>query len=89
MKPLNCHDLEVILKNMKGYVSRQTNRILQRAGMLWAEETYDRIVRDEAHLYRVVQYIGRNLAKAGLSRTNYNCWIDPRWQSVGWDFERS
>ncbi|HSG71752.1 MAG TPA: hypothetical protein VLA12_15120, partial [Planctomycetaceae bacterium] len=43
-------------KHMKGYVARQANQILGRSGRLWAQESYDRIIRDAEHLYRVVQY---------------------------------
>jgi REP element-mobilizing transposase RayT len=71
LKPNPNHELEVILKNMKGYVSRQTNQLLGRAGALWEEESFDRIIRDEEHLYRVLQYIGRNPAKAGLPNAEW------------------
>jgi putative transposase len=86
LKPLGDHALEAILKNMKGYVSRQTNKLLGRAGTLWEEESYDRIVRGEEHLYRVAQYIGRNPAKAGLPRAEWYRWIHPVWQDAGWEF---
>ena len=37
----------------------------QSSAGLWAQESYDRIIRDEDHLYRVVQYIGRNGKSSG------------------------
>jgi putative transposase len=43
-------------------------------------------VRDEEHLWRVVQYIGRNPRKAGLPREQWVRWIDPAWQKAGWNF---
>ena len=55
-------------------------------GSLWQQESFDRIVRDEEHLWRVIQYIGRNPAKAGLPRTQWNRWIDPNWEALGWRF---
>lgn len=55
-------------------------------GPLWAEESYDRIIRDEEHLYRVIQYIGRNVAKAGLPKSHWYRWIDPSWERSGWGF---
>ncbi|MBI2480307.1 MAG: transposase [Planctomycetia bacterium] len=87
MKPLGDHELEIILKNMKGYVSRQTNRV-RRSGTLWEEESYDRIIRNEVHLYQVVQYIGRNARLAGLPASRWYRWLHPIWQTAGWKFER-
>lgn len=87
MKPLGEHDLETILKNMKGFVSRRTNILTGRSGTLWEEESYDRIIRDEEHLYRVIQYIGRNPSKAGLCDADYVLWLHPDWVKAGWRFE--
>jgi hypothetical protein len=52
------------------------------------KEVYDRIIRDEEHLYRVVQYIGANPRRAGIAPELWHRWINPVWQSVGWDFEK-
>lgn len=87
MKPLGAYELEVLLKNLKGFTARRINAELRRQGRLWEEESYDRIVRDEEHLYRVVQYIGRNPLKAGLTESRWQRWIDPRWIAAGWTFE--
>jgi hypothetical protein len=46
----------------------------------------DRIIRDEEHLNRVIQYIGQNFAKAGIPYASWFCWIHPDWKSIGWDF---
>ncbi|GAA5507417.1 transposase [Novipirellula caenicola] len=86
MKPADDHELEIILKNMKGYVSHRTNKLLGRKGTLWEQESFDRILRDEEHLYRVVQYIGRNAAMAGLPNSQWHRWLHPDWQSAGWRF---
>lgn len=87
VKPLGTYELEVLLKNLKGYTARRINEELGRVGTLWAAESYDRIIRDEEHLYRVVQYIGRNPGKAGLAEASWQRWIDPRWLEAGWRFE--
>lgn len=87
LKPLGNHELEVILKHMKGYVARQANQILGRSGRLWAQESYDRIIRDAEHLYRVVQYIGRNPANARLPERDWHRWLHPLWEDAGWRFE--
>ena len=84
---LDREELEKVLGGMKGAVARRANKELQRHGALWEQESYDRIVRDEEHLYRVVQYIGGNPAKAGLPRSKWHRWVEPSWEQAGWRFE--
>jgi len=86
MKPLPGFELEDILESVKRFVSRKVNDRLDRSGALWEQESYDRIIRDEEHLYRVVQYIGRNPAKAGLSPEDWVRWVNPDWEQAGWGF---
>jgi len=86
VKPIAGHCLEGILRAWKGYVAWQINRAVGGSGTIWQQESYDRIVRDEEHLYRVVQYIGHNPAKAGLPPDRWYRWIHPRWQQAGWNF---
>ena len=57
------------------------------SGELWQQECYDRIVRDEEQLYRVVQYIGRNPYKAKTPRSKWFRWMNPKWIATGWNFE--
>jgi hypothetical protein len=78
--------LEEVLDSIKGFVSRKVNAKLGRSGALWQEKSYDRIIRDEEHLFRVVQYIGRNPGKAGLPRHAWIRWIHPEWERAGWGF---
>ena len=86
LKPLGQYELEDLLRTMKGYVARQTNRLLGRTGTLWEEESYDRILRDAEHLWRVIQYVGRNPGKAGLPEPQWYRWIHPHWEQAGWAF---
>jgi len=86
MRPINGHELEDCLQRIKQFVSLRVNRTLGQHGTLWEEESYDRIVRDEEHLWNVVQYIGRNPRKAGLPVDQWVRWIHPDWKSAGWDF---
>jgi len=72
----------------KKYSSRWINDRLGRSGDLWQEESYDRIIRDEEHLYRTIQYIGRNPGKAGMARGTCPLWIRPEWEELSWTFER-
>jgi putative transposase len=93
--PNHCHliiqpyagfELEQILQVCKGYVARQINLALGKSQTVWQEESFDRIIRDEEHLYRVIQYIGRNPKLAGIAAADFVRWIDPGWQAAGWDF---
>jgi REP element-mobilizing transposase RayT len=84
--PFGDFDLEEQVGAMKSVVANFINKSEGRRGPLWQQESYDRIVRDEEHLYRVAQYIGTNPCRAGLSREAWDRWINPRWQTLGWDF---
>ena len=87
IRPYDGYALEDLLGAMKGVTSRHINLALATSGPLWEQESYDRIVRDEVHLWRVIQYIGRNPRLAGLgSEAKWRRWIHPDWDSVGWRF---
>jgi len=89
VKPLKCdiEPLESILQSWKRYTSRQINSLDRSEGSLWQEESFDRIIRDEEHLYRAIQYIGRNPTYAGLKIESCPLWISPAWIAAGWRFE--
>jgi REP element-mobilizing transposase RayT len=89
VRPLNPTDcaLEKILQTAKGYTALKINRLLSGPGNRWQEESFDRIIRDEEHLYRVIQYVGRNPARAGLDPNACRRWIRPSWAELGWRFE--
>jgi REP element-mobilizing transposase RayT len=88
VRPKSGFELEQILQSWKGYVARIVNQRLGRRGILWQEESYDRIIRDERHLYHAAQYIGCNPVKAGLNPEQCQLWIHPDWQSHGWTFQQ-
>jgi REP element-mobilizing transposase RayT len=79
--------LEMVLQRWKGGSSCAINRHLRRSGTLWQRESFDRILRDEEHLWRAIQYIGRNPRNAGLSGEEARLWIQPTWVQCGWRFE--
>jgi putative transposase len=90
VRPLvpEAHTLEEIVGSWKKYSSRRINRALGQTGEMWQEESYDRIIRDEEHLWRTIQYIGSNPDRAGLPRSSCPLWIRPQWHDLGWRFER-
>jgi REP element-mobilizing transposase RayT len=89
VRPFESSDLEAILGSWKGFAARAVNKLLKRHGSLWQDESFDRIIRDEEHLFRVLQYIGRNPSVAGLEREQWARWIHPEWEAAGWRFHDS
>ena len=87
MRPFDGFDLEKEIGAIKRAASRFINEREGQSGPLWREESYDRIIRDEEHLYRVLQYVGRNPAKAKLPMDQWYRWLNPNWKDVGWNFE--
>lgn len=79
--------LESLLKQWKGSSAREINLLRDTKGSLWQPESFDRIVRDEEHLYRAIQYIASNPAKAGILPCDALRWIRPEWAQLGWRFE--
>ena len=65
-RPLGDHALAEILKSWKGFMAREINRRSGKAGSLWQDEYWDRLVRNEGHFFKVVEYIRENPVKAGL-----------------------
>jgi putative transposase len=87
IRPFAAQQLEDLVGAMKGVSARHINQSLGTIGTIWEEESYDRIVRDEEHLWRVIQYIGRNPRMAGLGNENaWRRWIHPQWEAAGWRF---
>jgi REP element-mobilizing transposase RayT len=88
MRPFEGYPLEDLVGSIKGVAARNINAVSGLSGQLWQDESFDRIVRDEEHLWRVIQYIGANPRKAGLAHENaWRRWIHPDWEAAGWRFE--
>ena len=60
------HVLADVLHSWKSFSAKAINRLLERTGQLWQEESYDRIVRDWDELVRYRDYIVRNPEEANL-----------------------
>lgn len=61
--------LHKILQSIKQYSSRSSNKILNRTGTFWQEESYDYQVRDKNELYRIINYVLDNPVKANLCKS--------------------
>lgn len=86
IRPFDGYELEDLLQSIKTLTSKAIHRAAGTSGSLWQQESFDRIVRDEEHLWRVIQYIGQNPSKAGLSLEQSPRWLHPDWQACGWRF---
>jgi REP element-mobilizing transposase RayT len=64
--PLEEWTLSKLIQSWKSYSANTANRLLKRSGKFWAEEYFDRAIRDEQHYAALVQYIEANPVKAGL-----------------------
>jgi putative transposase len=89
VRPLedSSDSLEQVLKSWKGIAAMQINRYFGLTGPIWQQESFDRIIRDEEHLNRAIQYIGSNPIKAGLKVETVSRWVRPEWVNLGYRFE--
>lgn len=69
---------ERIMKSLKGYSAKRCNRLLDRQGKFWQDESYDHVVRDHDELSRIIEYVENNPVKARLVK-NRDDWP---WSSV-------
>jgi putative transposase len=91
VRPLNpaTDPLEKVLQSWKESSSRWINELFVRSGTFWQWESFDRIIRDEEHLWRVIRYVGANPRKAGLPVGETPLWIRPEWVALGWRLEET
>ena len=55
-----------LLQSVKGYSAREANKLLERTGPFWQNESYDHWIRDEVEFERVRRYIESNPVRSGL-----------------------
>ena len=67
--------LTEILHSLKRHTAREANKILQRSGSFWQDESYDHFIRDDAELERIVKYVLYNPVKANLVKEQ----VDWKW----------
>ena len=59
-------DLAKIIHSWKSFTAHEINKVRGTEGAVWQDEYFDRIVRDENHLRKLINYIKRNPEEAGL-----------------------
>ena len=64
--PQPAWSLSRIVGSWKSFTSNEANKVLARSGQFWQEDYFDRFVRNEHHLERVIEYIDWIPVKAGL-----------------------
>jgi REP element-mobilizing transposase RayT len=62
-----------IMKLIKSYTGKECNKILKRSGQFWQSESYDRVIRDQEELEKVIQYTLNNPVNAKLVK-NWREW---------------
>jgi REP element-mobilizing transposase RayT len=62
----NGHPLASIVQAWKSFAAHEANKLLQRRGVFWQPEYFDRATRDERHLVAAIDYVHNNPVKAGL-----------------------
>ena len=67
LQPFPGYLLSRIMKGMKGTLARKLNKLRGTNGSVWRDESFDRIVRDQAELEEKLRYMFLNPVKAGLT----------------------
>jgi putative transposase len=62
-KPLK--NLSKIMQMLKGASAKKINEILGKSGKFWADDYYDKTIRNEKHFWIVYEYIKNNSLKIG------------------------
>ena len=65
-RPLGGHTMPEIVKLWKGFTALKINKRTGKSGPLWQDEYWDRLIRNERHFFKVVEYIRENPSKAKL-----------------------
>jgi REP-associated tyrosine transposase len=70
LTPKPSATLATIMKSIKGFTARESNKLLKRTGQpFWQDESFDHWARDRGEHYRIIAYIENNPVKAGLVKT--------------------
>ena len=71
--------LERILQSWKRHSSAEINALVEQSGTFWQEESYDRIIRDEEHLFPLhsIHWAKPNVCWVRM-RNNAGCGFVPR-----------
>ena len=82
LRPEAGYSLSRIMKGIKGASARMLNQRQGATGVVWQDESWDRILRDEDELHRTLEYLAGNPLRAGLCESPE----DYPWLFVAKDF---
>jgi len=93
----NFYQLGEITRGIKGASARRINELVKHEGSVWMDETWDRIIRDEAEFFQKLEYIVGNPRTAGLEQDEPYPWCvheaKPGWikdeRSAGIDLQHA
>ena len=63
LEMLGENKLNDVLHSLKSFTAKKINLALGKSGCVWQRESFDRLIRTEAHYLRVVRYIKNNTIK--------------------------
>ena len=63
--------LQALLHSWKQFTAREINKLLEREGALWLDESFDHVVRSSEQLSFFRQYIRENPVKAKLPQGEF------------------
>lgn len=78
LKPRGEYTLSDIMKGIKGVSANRINKLRNKSGSIWQDESMDRIIRNEEELEQKIQYMFYNPIKAGIT--------EDTWSYIGWYF---
>lgn len=64
--------LEDIMHSIKQFSAKKCNAFLQRTGIFWQHESYDRLIRNDEELLRIILYVINNPVKAKLCENPFD-----------------
>ncbi|WP_194722828.1 hypothetical protein [Noviherbaspirillum malthae] len=67
------------MHSWKSFTANRLQREHGRVGAVWQQESFDRIVRDEAEWLEKIQYIMNNPLKRWPELKTYQ-WVKPVWE---------
>ncbi|MFA6981150.1 MAG: transposase [Ignavibacteriaceae bacterium] len=62
----NNKGISKIMQSIKRTSASESNKVLDREGIFWQAESFDRLIRDDKELYFTINYVLENPVKAGL-----------------------
>jgi alanyl-tRNA synthetase/REP element-mobilizing transposase RayT len=63
---LSFHSLSDLMHSIKSFSSKEINKLRNSSGSVWETESFDRLMKSDAELSEVFEYICGNPTKAGL-----------------------